>query len=49
MRRPVKKRLYLLFLVAAFFFSLWQLYQLVQWRSEVVARHPGVTRPWQQR
>ena len=49
MRRPVKQRLYLLFLVAACLFSLWQLYELAQWRSEVVSRHPGVTRPWQQR
>ncbi|HEX8380083.1 MAG TPA: hypothetical protein VF619_06005 [Allosphingosinicella sp.] len=49
MPRPSKKRLYLLFLVGACLFSLWQLYELAEWRSEVVARHPGVTRPWQQR
>ncbi|HEV2078484.1 MAG TPA: hypothetical protein VGR19_01100 [Allosphingosinicella sp.] len=46
MRRRTKKRLYLLFLVAACLFSVWQLYELAKWRAEVVNRHPGVSRPW---
>jgi hypothetical protein len=46
MRRPAKKRLYLLFLACACLFSIWQLYQLAKWRAEVVSRHPGVDRPW---
>lgn len=46
MRRSTRKRLYLLFLVAACLFSMWQLYALAKWRSEVATRHPGVPRPW---
>ena len=46
MRRPTRKRLYLLFLAAAFLFSLWQLWKLAEWRSEIVGRHPGIERPW---
>ena len=46
MRRPNRKRLYLLFLVAACLFTIWQLYKLAQWRWDVVNRHPGIQRPW---
>ncbi len=46
MRRPIKKRLYVLFLLTAGLFSLWQLYELWKWKTEVATRHPGVYRPW---